>query len=180
MTQPPYGSNPGGQPSYPAYSASGQGYPGQPTPGAYPPAPAPGAYPAAPAYTAMAYSEPPLKKSPILGVISLALVVVGTVIGAVAMVSFINVIVTAVDPATLASGSFDATTLPSTVISAAQPSLLLMLVGIIVGLVGWIMSIVATASARGRVFGIIGIIGGVLALFIVPIVGSMAIQSLLP
>ena len=191
---PGYGQTPPpGQPyGYPPQQPPAQPYgqpPQQAQPYAYPPQQAPAQpynYPTQQA-PAQPYGQPvqgfaptpmdaygataaPTKKSPILGIISLAIVVISGVvltlylyrIGAVAGPYAVN-------------GSLDTTTQPELMqnVASQMGALLPMLGGasIFVGLVGWILGIVATASKRGRVFGVLAIILGILA----PIIAVVAL-----
>lgn len=157
--QPPQQAHPYG---YPAQQAPAQAY-GQPAQG-YAPM---GAYGAAPA---------PVKKSPILGIISLVVVLVcagllgafmwriGGVVGQLASSG-------AVDPDNQAA-------LQAAVMSELGGIwMLLANVAIYGGFAGWIMGIVATATKRGRGAGIAAIVLGVLA----PIVSVlMVIPAMMP
>jgi hypothetical protein len=60
-------------------------------------------------------------------------------------------------------GSFDPNALPPSALQALMGSVIGILVLTVVAIVGLILSIVATATNRGRVFGVIGIILGILA-----------------
>jgi len=161
MTQPPY-NQPDDSPVPP------------PTP--YPPAPqysAPGSYPAA-GYPA----EPtPVKKSPVLGYIGLALVVIAAIVFIICCHAIAAAIIAAVGPHPLANAnSQNAANLGYDLgyNSAAEASGSIMgaTACTVIGIAGFVISIVATAQNKGRIFGIIGIILGVLA----PVIGSIMMQ----
>jgi len=159
MTQPPYGSDPG-QPSYPSYSSGGQPYQNPPAPGAYPPAP--GAYPPAP----NPYMAPPVypatqeAKSSLLGIIGLGVVVVAAIAFWAATYSVLKAVFSLID---MKNPSNMYNLDPNTFAQVASGPAQIMMLTSVIGLGGWIVSIVATATKRGRAFGIIGIVLGVLA-----------------
>lgn len=112
---------------------------------------------------------PPIQRSNVLGIVGLLVVVLAT--GAVVAAAWsigqglgeflVDLAQTGVprdpdalvnDPRTMAYAETAAGPIGAAVLSC------------IVGLVGWIISIVATATRRGRVFGIVGIVLGVLSL----------------
>ena len=144
----PYGQ-PATQPyAYPAQQAPTQPY-GQPVQGFAPTAM--GAYGSVAA---------PVKRSPVLGIIGLVIVVVcGVVITAYMW---------------RAGGLFGQAAVGGVVNPTQQQStqivnqlgmgfLVAVVASMVLGLVGWIMGIVATATKRGRAFGVVTIILGVLA-----------------
>lgn len=51
---------------------------------------------------------------------------------------------------------------------------LILVVACLAGFVGWVLSIVATASNKGRAFGIAGIVAGIVALFLAVMAVSLA------
>ncbi len=163
---PQQGTQPYGQPpqqgtqayTYPTQQGPTQPY-GQPMQG-FAPTPM-GAYGAAAA---------PAKKSPALGAIALALVVI---CGAIS--TFYLWRVGSVAGQFAVDGSLDTSTQPELVQEVLnQLGGVLPMVGNasgFVGLLGWILGIVATATKRGRGFGITAIILGVLA----PIIAVVAL-----
>jgi len=61
----------------------------------------------------------------------------------------------------------------------AAGTLMAAVLSCVVGLIGWIISIVATATRRGRVFGIIGIVLGVLSLPLAYATASLVLSPVL-
>lgn len=193
MTQPPYEPNndqsgnsyPPAQPSQPQYSPAYQ--PATPSYGSPLPAygqsapqygvdPSTGvpAYPASPVYG----SVEPEKKSPILGIVGGGIVLVAGIIFFAFAYSlwsgmfnilgpdYVNNINNGITP------DFDSFT--DAQFATLQGPLLGMLVTTLIGIVGFVLSIVATAQNKGRIFGIIGIVLGVLAPLSIFIAASMA------
>ena len=156
----PYGSPPQkpAQPyPYPNQQSPAQPY-GQPVQG-FAPTPS-GAYGTA----------APAKRSPILGIVSLAIVVISGVI----LTVYLYKIGMVAGPYAV-NGALDTSTQPQLVQDVMNQ-----LGGILaalgnasgaVGFAGWIMAIVATATKRGRAFGVTAIILGVLA----PIIAVVAL-----
>lgn len=157
----------------PAYPAAPQDYPG--TPQAYPgtqgyppgqpyaqPYPAAQPYPVAQPYAPTSYPGVAVAQAPrskILGVVSLIFMVITTVASGVLIVMLNAAItetarLTAHDPNAYNQSEFSAT--------LAGYSLALV-VGATVGFVCWVIAIVAAATNRGRVAGVIGIVLGVVA-----------------
>jgi hypothetical protein len=143
--------------SYPTQQAPAQPY-GQPVQGF---APTP--------MDAYGATAAPTKKSPILGIISLAIVVICGVV----LTLYLYRIGVVAGPYAV-SGTLDTTNQPELVQNVVNQlgGVLPMLGGtsIFVGLVGWILGIVATASKRGRGFGVMAIILGILAPIIAVVV----------
>ncbi len=174
---PSYPSAPGYQegssfPSAPAYPSA----PGYPESSSYPAAPA---YPSGPMPT---YGAPvPAKKSPVLGIIGLAVVVVAAVIFYILSFNLYATIFQSIPYDQLASGSIDTVemleNLPQSAIDQIGGTTAGLFGISIVGIVGWVLSIVATVQNKGRVFGIIGIVAGVIAPFLFFVAASAAIGS---
>jgi hypothetical protein len=180
-------TQPYGQPQQPATQSYGQP-PQQAQPYAYPPQQAPAqpyGYPAQQA-PAQPYGQPvqgfaptptdaygataaPTKKSPILGVLALAIVVISGVV----LTLYLQKIGAVAGPYAV-NGTLDTTTQPQLVadVTSQLGGILPMLGGasIFTGLIGWILGIVAAASKRGRGFGVMAIVLGVLAPIIAVIV----------
>lgn len=140
--QQPYGQQPYGQ----------QGY-GQQYPVAYP----------APGYAA---PEQP-RKSPLLGMIAFAVVLLSTIAGAVAMYQLMGPIT---DLLIASGGNTDMLNDPQLQAELTQRlatefplQTILLNIGFPLGLAGWITGIVAAATNRGRLWGVLAIILGVLA-----------------
>ena len=157
----PYGQPPQQAPAqpyaYPAQQAPPQPY-GQPVQGFSPPPM--GAYGATAA---------PVKKSPVLGLIALALVVICGLI-----LTFYLYRLGAVAGPYAVNGTLDTSTQPQLVQDVANQLGVLSVLGStsgFVGLIGWILGIVATATKRGRGFGVMAIILGILA----PIIAVVAL-----
>ena len=157
----PYGQPPQQAPAqpyaYPAQQAPTQPY-GQPVQG-FSPTPM-GAYGATAA---------PVKKSPVLGLIALALVVICGLI-----LTFYLYRLGAVAGPYAVNGTLDTSTQPQLVQDVANQLGVLSVLGStsgFVGLIGWILGIVATATKRGRGFGVMAIILGILA----PIIAVVAL-----
>ncbi|MCL1923119.1 MAG: hypothetical protein FWG15_04545 [Propionibacteriaceae bacterium] len=123
-------------------------------------------------YDPMAYPEPP-KKSSTLGIIGLALVIVLGILLFIAVLSMYKAAFTsglmAIDPYTYEVISDMNSATDAQMSAIMGPAMLILLIGI-AGLSGFIISIVATATGRGRAFGIVGIVLGVIA----PIVAFIA------
>ena len=167
----PYGQQPAAQPYGQQPAAQPYGQPQQPTAQPY-------AYPSQQAPT-QPYGQPvqgfaptpmgaygstaaPVKRSSILGIIGLALVVICGVILSVYLYK-----IGAVAGPYAQNGTLDTTTQPQLVQDVMnQMGTILPLLGslsVAGGLIGWIIGIVATATKRGRGFGVTAIILGVLA-----------------
>ncbi len=112
----------------------------------------------------------PVKKSPFLGIIALALVVVCG-----AILTFYLYRLGAVAGPYAVNGTLDTTTQPQLVQDVMNQlgGVLATLGGAsgFVGFVGWILGIVATVTKRGRAFGVMAIILGILA----PIIAFIAL-----
>ncbi len=158
----------------PAYPAAPQAYPGaqayppgQPYPQAYPPGqpyaqpyPAAQPYPVAQPYAPAGYpgAAAPAPRSSAMGVISL----LGSVVATAASVLAVGMMAAVIEHAAISAQSSGYTNEELLQQQFAMPTLILTVAGL-VGFTCWILSIVATATNRGRVAGIIGIILGVLA-----------------
>ena len=138
--------------NYPTQQAPAQPY-GQPVQG-FAPTPI-GAYGATAA---------PTKRSPILGLIALALVVISGIVLSLYAWQIGSVLGAYVVSGTLSINQYNQTEIAQQIVSqlgsgfAALGSW-----SIGVGFVGWILGIVATATKRGRAFGVLAIILGILA-----------------
>lgn len=192
--QPVYGQQqPGYTPQQPGYGQQQPGYGQQPQQPQQPaaqdnpyqithysqlyasqnPQQAPG-YPATPAqgWTPGA----PVSKSPLLGMISFAVVLLSIVIGSVAMYQIMDVVVNAV----IASGG--TATIDQAQLQAqlqAQYPLQTMMFGLAspLGLVGWVLGWVAAIGNRGRLWGVLAIVLGVLA---IPILIGVVLAAMGP
>jgi len=144
---------------------------GMTQPPAYPPgfppaySPEPTAIPVEPGYpVASAYTIPqPEKKSPVLGVIGLGIVAICGIVFYLCSKGMFDVAFDAMGP------NWDPNTVPdATTFTQEQLDLLSgptkgSIFSTVIGIVGFVLSIVATAQNKGRVFAIIGIVLGVLA-----------------
>lgn len=166
--QPPYGTHsPYGQsaPAPQAYGVGQGGYPQQ--------APAP--YGAAPSAYQDRYS-PPVKRSPMLGLVSLAIIVVAAMVCIVFAYQFghgLGVLMKQMGITTQGAPSTSSLQNdPRLQAYITQSAGIGQAIGLssIAGLAAWIAAIVATATRRGRAYGITGIILGVIA----PIAAFMA------
>ena len=197
MTQPTYGQNPNpyvpsgqGQPPTPSpdtFSAPPFATPGAPGPTAPPPYSPAGPPPPSPAGPPPAYAAPPVsaapvkKKSKLLGVIGFFLVLLAAValfytlyMVSVGLFELVNL--TDWDSIT---GTLDANAISQLLMD--NQGLQIWAYGVTIsagaGLIGFILSIIATVSKRGRVLGVFGIILGVLAPIVcttVPMVLALA------
>ena len=167
--QPQQGPNPYGQANQPygqPPQAPNQPYGQQPQPPANPygqpqqgfvPAPATGAYGAAPTR--------PAKRSPILGFLGLAVVVICAIILSASLWRMGGMIGQLAVNGTI--DTTDATAVQAAVLSELGGIWTLLVYGSgLLGFVGWILGIVATATNRGRALGVVTIILGVLAPFV--------------
>jgi len=163
--QPPQGPNqPYGQPPQAPNQPYGQQPPQGPNPYGQPQQ---GFVPTSPTG---AYGTPPAKRSPILGIISLAIVASCGVL----LTLYLYRIGVVAGPYAV-NGTLDTSTQPELVqeVTSQLGGVLPMLGGAsgFVGFVGWILGIVATATKRGRAFGVMAIILGILA----PIIAVVAL-----
>jgi len=146
--QPPQGPNqPYGQPQ----QGPNQPY-GQPQRGFVPTSPT------------GAYGTPPVKRSPILGIIALAVVVICAVV-----LSMYLWQVGGIAGQVAVNGTIDTSNsaeLQALVLSQLGGWSLIGSLSAFLGFVGWIIGIVAVATKRGRAFGVVTIILGVLAPFV--------------
>ena len=165
MPTQPYGQPPQQAPSQPYAYPTQQG-PNQPY-GQPQQAPNPYGQPQrgfVPTSPTGAYGTPPVKRSPILGIIALAVVVICAVV-----LSMYLWQVGGIAGQVAVNGTIDTSN------SAALQALVLSQLGgwsligslsAFLGFVGWIIGIVAVATKRGRAFGVVTIILGVLAPFV--------------
>lgn len=183
----PYGSpqpqpwgTPANQPPRPA--APQPGYPGPTSPGQYPPAQQyPSAYPAQqppPGYPAQQYPQAgygyapagyqpaaPAQRSAILGIIALALTALATIGSVVAAIPVGELFAQIVAYAgTTDIGPED---VPPALIEQANGPLAALTTLAGLGFVGWIMGIVAAVTRRGRTWGVLAIVLGIAAPFII-------------
>jgi hypothetical protein len=105
-----------------------------------------------------------------LGIVALVIVLVCAIIFFVSSLNLYNTFFAALGPGLLNSGMADIATMTSQLDSMTDAQLTAIsaaTIGIIIssvfGIVGFILSIVATAKNKGRPFGIIGIILGIIA-----------------
>ena len=188
MTQPPYGSsdyNPPSPPSYAPPAPTPSYAPYAPTP-TYPPAQAyPPGYPPAttPAYTPQwDNSGAPVVKarSPLVGIIGLALVLIATVLVGVGSYQMYMGLIPLVPTDSWTTGTIpDLTMIDQNALSGVMAGPIGILgLSVVVGLVGFVMAIVGIATRRGRGVGIAGVIVGVIAPVIALIVGAaMALSA---
>jgi len=167
--QPPQGPNqPYGQPQQGPNQPYGQPQqaPNQPY-GQPPQAPNPYGQPQqgfVPTSPTGAYGTPPAKRSPILGIIALAVVVICAVV-----LSMYLWQVGGIAGQVAVNGTIDTSNqaeLQALVLSQLGGWSLIGSLSAFLGFVGWIIGIVAVATKRGRAFGVVTIILGVLAPFI--------------
>ncbi len=116
------------------------------------------------------------RKSPILGIIGMGIVVVAAVIFFILSLGFYNTVFEIWGPELL-SGA-DPSSLTREMIeemSARGAGPIAGMMGIsVVGIIGWVLSIVATVQNKGRIFGIIGIVAGIIAPFLFVIAAGVA------
>jgi len=111
--------------------------------------------------TAGAYGTPPAKRSPILGIIALAVVVICAVV-----LSMYLWQVGGIAGQVAVNGTIDTSNqaeLQALVLSQLGGWSLIGSLSAFLGFVGWIIGIVAVATKRGRAFGVVTIILGVIA-----------------
>jgi len=126
--------------------------------------------PVYPAGSAPAYGTPPAKKSPVLAIVGLALIVIAAVIFTYCSYLLYQGIIQVVGVGALTSGSYtiDMSNVDPT---ALQSAIMGPVVGLgltaLAGIVGFVLSIIATVRKQGRGIGIVGIILGIIA----PVVG---------
>lgn len=165
--QPGYPGAPAAPQGYPGPVAPQPGYPGAAAPGQYPPAYAPQPFqPAGYGYPPAAYAPAaPEKRSPVLGIIGLAVTALATVGSVVAAIPVGEVLAHIVAFAgTTNIGPEDVP--PDLVAQINGPmSALVSLAGL--GFVGWIIGIIAAATGRGRTWGVLAIVLGIVAPFII-------------
>ena len=158
MTQQPYGVGDNGAPTTNSYP---------PTPGQQPYAPQP--YAATPGYTYPnqgGYApQPPAKKPAVLGIVGLLIVAVCAVAYFLTSMGLYKGMFDVLGTGWATSGAYspDISNLSDSQLAALMGPILGIIIASVIGLVGLIISIVATAQNRGRPFGIIGIILGILA-----------------
>jgi uncharacterized membrane protein len=182
MTQPPYGQNPYNQPA-PAPSAppAYQNAPAPAYPPGFPPAYTPGpVVPVALGYaSASPYALPqPEKKSPVLGVVGLGVVVVCGIIFFLCGKATYDAMFDALGTGWAYSGNIpDTSAITSDQMSLIMGPLVGLMISALVGLVGFILSIVATVQNKGRIYAIVGIVLGVLAPFSIFIAVAMSMSA---
>ena len=165
MPTQPYGQPPQQAPSQPYAYPTQQG-PNQPY-GQPQQAPNPYGQPQrgfVPTSSAGAYGTPPVKRSPILGIIALAVVVICAVV-----LSMYLWQVGGIAGQVAVNGTIDTSNsaeLQALVLSQLGGWSLIGSLSAFLGFVGWIIGIVAVATKRGRAFGVVTIILGVLAPFV--------------
>lgn len=176
-----YPGQPGGYPGHPQQGQAPQGYPqqGYPQQPAYPPAGQAGyPYPPSsygqqpPGYPAAYYPQQPYpaaakpvqpERSPILGMVGLGVVAISLIASLIAVVPIGQFIVANMDLSAVPSDP--ETTARLAELMSQQLGLqaaVLNLAGF-TGFAGWVTSIVATFTRRGRLWGIIGMVLGVLS-----------------
>ena len=165
MPTQPYGQPPQQAPSQPYAYPTQQG-PNQPY-GQPQQAPNPYGQPQrgfVPTSSTGAYGTPPVKRSPILGIIALAVVVICAVV-----LSMYLWQVGGIAGQVAVNGTIDTSNsaeLQALVLSQLGGWSLIGSLSAFLGFVGWIIGIVAVATKRGRAFGVVTIILGVLAPFV--------------
>ena len=165
MPTQPYGQPPQQAPSQPYAYPTQQG-PNQPY-GRPQQAPNPYGQPQrgfVPTSPTGAYGTPPAKRSPILGIIALAVVVICAVV-----LSMYLWQVGGIAGQVAVNGTIDTSNsaeLQALVLSQLGGWSLIGSLSAFLGFVGWIIGIVAVATKRGRAFGVVTIILGVLAPFV--------------
>ncbi len=180
--EPQYGQSPDGEPSQSGpsygqgqgqYSPYGQGQYGQQQPHV----PVPGPY-SQPGQTwgrdqslygnPYAVATPPARRSDMLGVIGLAVVFVSTVVLVIVSwmggQSFGQFILDAQSSGLYTEEDLATDPLTMEYVRSATGLIIVAALASVAGLAGWVTSIVATVQRRGRGFGVVGIILGVLSL----------------
>ena len=104
--------------------------------------------------------DAPAKKSSMLGIIGLALVGIYLIAVIVALGFSPNIVVISLPPTSGSSGQLGAGAFSELGV------LLLMMASGVMGLAGWIVGIVATVTKRGRAFGVVAIIIGLVAFLV--------------
>ncbi|MGV8909261.1 MAG: hypothetical protein ACOH1Y_09785 [Propionicimonas sp.] len=132
-----------------------------------------------PQYPQAAYQAPvgPPKKSPVLGMASFGIVLVCLVIVCIAG-SPVGMVVSDLVLAT-GSATIDQTTLGQLLTERVPVQLMMLNVGSTLGFAGWIAGIVAAVSRRGRLWGVLAIVVGTLAPFIMGAVMAVAMMPAL-
>jgi len=184
MTQPPYGQNPYNPPTTPPPAFPNASAPGYPPgfPPAYSPESAVPVAPVAPAYAPVGspYSMPePQKKSAVLGLIGLGIVVICAIIFFLCSKSMYDAMFDILGPNwDYSSGAIpDMSGLTDEQMSVVIGPVIGLMISGLIGLVGFILSIVATVQNKGRIFAIVGIILGVLAPFSFFIAGVISMAA---
>jgi len=183
MTQPSYSQNsytsPGTSPqppsTLPQYQSTAAYPPGYPP--AYSPepiTPEAAAYP--PTASPYALAEPP-KKSPVLGILGFAMVVICGIVFFACTYAFFNATFDVLGTAWIDDGTFDTSTLTDSQLSAISPSMIGLMLSSAIGLAGLIISIVAAVQNKARVIAVIGIILGVIAPFTSIIAAYMSMAN---
>ena len=129
-------------------------------------------------YAPVGMSPTPVKtaKSPVLGIIGTVSAVLCAVIGGVLFYQLAAVMYNTYGPSIFSGGSviLDPYSLPADAMATLTGSMIGLIILSVIGIVGWILSIVATVTNRGRVFGAIGLIAGI----ILPIVSIFVATSM--
>lgn len=124
-------------------------------------------------------SAPGTQQNSLLGIIAVGLVAAALVSSLIAIGPMLNVVAqilaTTTDPANI-----DSTYLQQLIMEQAPMAGILLNVGSLLGIAGLVTGIVATATRRGRGWGIAAIIGAVVAPFIVVIVMVAMLMGQLP
>jgi len=195
--QPPYPAQPQPYPAQPyppqAYPGQAQAYPGQPQypvqpyPGQaqspygvqpYQGAGYPGGYPATGYQGSGSYGPPAKPRSPILGIVGLGIVVVTGIIAILIGFSMAGPMAELMAYVPPGSTQIDASRLPPELLEAMVGPMTGLGLASFAGFVGWIISIVAAATNRGRGWGVAGIILGILAPIAVLLAMSVAVAAI--
>ena len=173
--QQPYGQQPYGQQGYAQSPYGQQGYqtPGSPYPATHTP-PSPGQL--QPPYGAAAWQPgaAPATRSPLLGIVGLALVAVALVASLASLPPLIDMMSNLI----VANGTtdIDSSMITESMLNQmAGPAMMLMYGGPGIGIVGVVLGIIAMATRRGRLWGTLALILGVLAPIIIFIVLVVAL-----
>lgn len=183
--QPGYPQQPGyQQPGYPPQSYPPAGPPQAPGLQGYPqpqPYPTQAPYQNQPQYqTQPPYypTAPTPAKSPIVGIIALAVVAIalaGSLVGAVPLAQAMGELV-----ATTGSTTITPEDIPVSAQQALMGPMSAVMGLSVLGLAGWITGIVAAISGRGRIWGVIAVVLGVAAPFIILLVMAAGLAPYLP
>jgi len=170
-------------PASPAYPAPG--FSPAPAANAFPPAanafptapplsPTYPTYPMAPSYDMPAAEQ----KSGVLGIVGFGVVLVAGIIFFIFSMSLYNAFFNIFGTAWIGTGMTpDTSNLTPEQASQIMGPVVGMIAATVIGIAGWVVSIVATAQNKGRVFGIIGIVLGVLAPFTFVIAAQISVAG---